>query len=156
MLQRKLNSIRVNPITMSTVLVSIAIEKKHITSRKAPRQKKSKRVLRDLEIKKTLCYIKDYPAVELKKLNHYITKLGPLMNSVFGEKPAFFFDEGRFIPYRMFVYGNAIVATEIDVQLRNWATWLEKGGRASTSQGAFIFGNDDQNTGRRVHSLRYP
>ncbi|GMF30025.1 unnamed protein product [Phytophthora lilii] len=74
------------------------------------------RLVRDLETKKTLLHVKDYPRVELKVLNLRVKKLGPLVNPVFGEQPAFFIDEGRFIPYRMVV--------------------------VTTSLGAFIFGTN--------------
>ncbi|GMF13144.1 unnamed protein product [Phytophthora lilii] len=100
------------------------------------------RLVRDLETKKTLCYVKDYPGVELKQLNHHVKKLGPLVNPAFGEQPAFFIDEGRFIPYRMVVYGNEKVAAKISRILDEWATWSGEGGRVTTSQGAFIFSTD--------------
>ncbi|EEY60091.1 uncharacterized protein PITG_12395 [Phytophthora infestans T30-4] len=77
------------------------------------------RLVRDLETKTTLCYVKDYPGVELEQLNDHAKKLGPLANPVFGEQPAFFIDEGRFF-------------------LDEWATWSGEGGRVTTSQGAFI------------------
>ncbi|GMF21038.1 unnamed protein product [Phytophthora lilii] len=96
------------------------------------------RLVRDLETKTTLCYVKDYPGVELKQLNHHVKKLGPLVNPVFGEQPAFFIDEARFIPYRMVVYGNKKVAAKIAELLGNWAKWSGEGGRVTTSQGAFI------------------
>ncbi|EEY60085.1 uncharacterized protein PITG_12378 [Phytophthora infestans T30-4] len=96
------------------------------------------RLVCDLETKTTLCYVKDYPGVELEQLNNHAKKLGPLVNPVFGEQPAFFIDEGRFCPYRMVVYGNMKVATKIARVLDEWATWSGKGGRVTTSQGAFI------------------
>lgn len=96
------------------------------------------RLVRDLETKTTLCYVKDYPGVALKQLNHHVKKLGPLVNPVFGEQPAFFIDRGRFIPYRMVVYGNEKVAAKIARVLDEWATWSGEGGRVTTSQGAFI------------------
>ncbi|KAE9019690.1 hypothetical protein PR003_g13264 [Phytophthora rubi] len=100
------------------------------------------RLVRDLKTKKTLCRVKDYPGVELEQLNLHVKKLGPLANPVFGEQPAFFVDEGRYIPYRMVVYGNEKVAAKIGRVLDEWATWSGKGGRVTTSQGAFIFGID--------------
>ncbi|KAG3169678.1 hypothetical protein C6341_g11006 [Phytophthora cactorum] len=75
----------------------------------------------------------DYPGVELKQLNHYVKKLGPLVNPVFDEQSAFFIDEGRFIPYRMVVYGNEKVAAEIGAQLRNWSKCSGEGVRVTTS-----------------------
>ncbi|KAG3145461.1 hypothetical protein PI124_g17178 [Phytophthora idaei] len=91
------------------------------------------RLMRDLETKRTLCHVKDYPGVELKQLNHYVKKLGPLVNPVFDKQPAFFIDEGRFIPYRMVVYGNEKVAAEIGAQLRNWSKCSGEGVRVTTS-----------------------
>ncbi|KAG2844406.1 hypothetical protein PC113_g18407 [Phytophthora cactorum] len=73
------------------------------------------RLVRGLETKKTLCHVKDYPGVELKELNLRVKKLGPLVNPVFGEQPAFFIDEGRFIPYR------------IVVRLSTESTWTYRG-----------------------------
>ncbi|KAF4039293.1 putative restriction endonuclease [Phytophthora infestans] len=96
------------------------------------------RLVRDLETKTTLCYVNDYPGVELKQLNKHAKKLGPLVNPVFGEQPAFFIDEGHFCPYRMVVYGNMKVAAKIDRVLDTWATWSGEGGRVTTSQGVFI------------------
>ncbi|KAG3195629.1 hypothetical protein PC128_g8337 [Phytophthora cactorum] len=81
----------------------------------------------------TLYHVKDYPGVELKQLNHYVKKLGPLVNPVFDEQSAFFIDEGRFIPYRMVVYGNEKVAAEIGAQLRNWSKCSGEGVRVTTS-----------------------
>ncbi|KAG6959722.1 hypothetical protein JG687_00008613 [Phytophthora cactorum] len=91
------------------------------------------RLMRGLETKKTLYHVKDYPGVELKQLNHYVKKLGPLVNPVFDEQSAFFIDEGRFIPYRMVVYGNEKVAAEIGAQLRNWSKCSGEGVRVTTS-----------------------
>ncbi|EEY60099.1 uncharacterized protein PITG_12409 [Phytophthora infestans T30-4] len=96
------------------------------------------RLVRDLETKTTLCYVKDYPGVELEQLNNHAKKLGPLVNPVFGEQAAFFIDEGRFCPYRMVVYGNMKVAAKIARVMDTWATWSGEGGRVTTSQGAFI------------------
>ncbi|KAF1781910.1 Zinc finger C2H2-type/integrase DNA-binding domain [Phytophthora cactorum] len=87
------------------------------------------RLMRGLETKKTLYHVKDYPGVELKQLNHYVKKLGPLVNPVFDEQSAFFIDEGRFIPYRMVAYGNEKVAAEIGAQLRNWSKCSGEGVR---------------------------
>ncbi|CAI5712773.1 unnamed protein product [Peronospora farinosa] len=84
----------------------------------------------------------DYPGVELKKLNNYVKKLGPLLNPVFGEQPAFFIDEGRFIPYRMATYGMEILVAKIIRILDEWTTWSRIGGRVTSSQGAFIFNTD--------------
>ncbi|EEY58528.1 uncharacterized protein PITG_20575 [Phytophthora infestans T30-4] len=98
------------------------------------------RLVRDLETKTTLCYVKDYPGVELEQLNNHAKKLHPLVNPVFGEQPAFFIDEGRFCPYRMVVYGNMKVAAKIAELLGEWAKWSGVGGRVTTSQGAFILG----------------
>ncbi|KAE9044575.1 hypothetical protein PR003_g1943 [Phytophthora rubi] len=100
------------------------------------------RLVRDLETKKTLCNVKDYPGVKLKQLNNHVKKLGPLVNPVFGEQPAFFIDEGRFIPYRMTVYGNEKVAFKIAVELGKWIDTTGQGGSGTTSHGAFIFDSD--------------
>ncbi|KAF4027593.1 hypothetical protein GN244_ATG20785 [Phytophthora infestans] len=43
-----------------------------------------------LESKKTLCRV-----MELNQFNHHVRKLGPLVNPVFGEQPAFFIEGGR-------------------------------------------------------------
>ncbi|KAK1946510.1 hypothetical protein P3T76_002063 [Phytophthora citrophthora] len=105
---------------------------------KKPHQDVLTRLVRDLETKKELCCVKDYPGVELKQLNHHMLKLGPLVNPVFGEQPAFFIDEGYFIPYRMVVYGKEKVAAKITRLLDDWATWSGEGGRVTTAQGAFV------------------
>lgn len=64
------------------------------------------RLVCDLESKRTLCRVKDYPGVTLKQLNQHLKKHGPLVNPVFGKHPAFFIDEDddHFIPYRMLAY----------------------------------------------------
>ncbi|GMF21111.1 unnamed protein product [Phytophthora lilii] len=98
------------------------------------------RLVRDLETKKTLLHVKDYPGVELEQLHQHVKKVGPLVNPVFGEQPAFF-DEGRFVPFRV-VVGNEKVVAKISRILDEWATWSGEGGRVTTSQGAFIFGTD--------------
>ncbi|CAI5717418.1 unnamed protein product [Peronospora effusa] len=113
-----------------------------MVDKKKEQQKSLAQLVRDLETKKTLCNVKDYPEVELKKLNDYVKKLGPLLNPVFGEQPAFFIDEGRFIPYRMVTYGMEIVVAKIIRILDEWTTWSGIGGRVTPSQGAFIFGTD--------------
>jgi len=74
----------------------------------------------------------------LKQLNQYVEKHGPLSNPIFGEQPAFFTDEGHFIPYRMVSYGNQKVAAKIASLLDEWARWSGHGGRVTTSQGASI------------------
>ncbi|CAI5724713.1 hypothetical protein KXD40_003421 [Peronospora effusa] len=112
-----------------------------MTDKKKEQQESLAQLVRDLETKETLCHVKEYPEVELKKLNDYVKKHGPLVNPVFGEQPAFFIDEGRFVPYRMFLYGNSIVTTKIGCILGNWATWSGDGGRV-TMQGEFISGTD--------------
>ena len=114
-----------------------------MVDKKKTQQESFAQLVHDLKTKPTLCYVKDYPGVELKKLNHYVKKLGhPLVNPVFGEQPAFFIDEGRFVPYRMFVYGNEIVVAKITAKLGLWTTCSGEGGRVTTSAGAFIFGTD--------------
>ena len=92
-------------------------------------------LVHDLDTKKNLCHVKDYPEVKLKKLNHYVKKFSPLVDPIFGEQPAFFIDEGRFIPGRMIVDGLLEVATEIAVELYSWSTWSRRGGRVATTQG---------------------
>ncbi|CAI5729156.1 unnamed protein product [Peronospora farinosa] len=113
----------------------------NMTDKKKEQQESLAQLVRDLETKETLCHVKEYPEVELKKLNEYVKKHGPLVNPVFGEQPAFFIDEGRFVPYRMFVYGNSIVTTKIIRILDEWAKWSGDGGRV-TMQGEFISGTD--------------
>ncbi|GMF11962.1 unnamed protein product [Phytophthora lilii] len=100
------------------------------------------KLVHDLETKPALCFVKDYPAVKLKQLNLYVKEHGPLVNPEFGEQPAFFIDEGRFIPYRLTSYGNQKVAAEIAGELGNWASRSGKRGAVSTSAGAFISGTD--------------
>ncbi|KAG2785838.1 hypothetical protein PC129_g20840 [Phytophthora cactorum] len=100
------------------------------------------RLVRGLETKKTLCHVKDYPGVELKELNLRVKKLGPLVNPVFGEQPAFFIDEGRFIPYRIVVYDQLRSCAPISAATFSLPKCSGEGGRATTSQGAFIFGID--------------
>lgn len=97
------------------------------------------RLIHDLKTKKTFCYVKDYPGIQLKQLNSYAKKHGPLANPVFGEQPAFFIDESRYIPFRMVNYGNAKVACKIAACLLNWSECSGDGGMAITSQEAFIF-----------------
>ncbi|DAZ99689.1 TPA: hypothetical protein N0F65_000867 [Lagenidium giganteum] len=86
------------------------------------------RLVHDLKSKETLCRVKDYPRVTLQLLNEYLTEQGPLVNPAFGEQPAFFIDEGNFIPYRMVVCGNKKVAAKIAQRLGNWAETSEEGG----------------------------
>ena len=109
---------------------------------KKEQQESFAQLVRDLETKKALCHVKDYPGVELKKLNQYVKKVGPLLNPVFGEQPAFFIDEGRFIPDRMVSYGMETVTAKIAAILDNWVTWSGEGGRVTSSQGAFVFGTN--------------
>ncbi|ETO69764.1 hypothetical protein F444_13700 [Phytophthora nicotianae P1976] len=112
---------------------------------KKDQQKRLAQLVRDLETKKSLCCVRDYPGITLDELNQYVAKHGPLINPVFGEQPAFFIDEGHFTPYRMVVYGNEKVAAKIAQRLGNWAETSSEGGRVTTSQGAFIL---EQNTGK--------
>ena len=109
---------------------------------KKEQQESFAQLVHDLETKKTLCHVKDYPGVDLTKLNEYVKKVGPLLNPAFGEQPAFFIDEGRFIPYRMFSYDMAIVTAKIIEVMSEWATWSGEGGRVACLQGAFISGTD--------------
>ncbi|KAL7678886.1 hypothetical protein Plhal304r1_c090g0171311 [Plasmopara halstedii] len=51
-----------------------------MTDKQKPREDVLKRLVCDLEAKKTLCCVKDYPGVELEQLNHYVKKFGPLVN----------------------------------------------------------------------------
>ncbi|KAG1708647.1 hypothetical protein DVH05_022276 [Phytophthora capsici] len=113
-----------------------------MTDKQQPHDDVLKRLVHDLETMNTLCKVKDYPGVELKKLNLRVKKIGPLVNPVFGEQLAFFIDEGRFIPYRMVNYGNEKVAAKISRVLDLWATCSGQGGHAIISRGAFVFGTD--------------
>ncbi|KAE9304125.1 hypothetical protein PR003_g21827 [Phytophthora rubi] len=57
-----------------------------------------KRLVYDLEFKKTLCCCDDYPGVSEKVLNEYLAEHGPLTNPVFGKMRVFWIDEGYFVP----------------------------------------------------------
>ncbi|CEG40554.1 conserved hypothetical protein [Plasmopara halstedii] len=96
------------------------------------------RLVCDLETKKRLCCVEDYPGVGLEQLNHHLENLGPLVNPVFGEQPAFFIDEGYFIPYRIVAYGTEMMAAKIAPLLGQWSKWSGNGGRVTTSQGTYI------------------
>ncbi|KAG2524929.1 hypothetical protein JM18_005128 [Phytophthora kernoviae] len=115
-----------------------------MADKQKPHQDVLTRLVHNLETKKTLCHVKDYPGVELKQLNDRVQEIGPLVNPVFGEQFAFFIDDDddRFFPCRMVTYGHAKVAAKIAALLGNWAKWSGKGGRAATSQGTFVFGTD--------------
>ncbi|KAL7683142.1 hypothetical protein Plhal304r1_c043g0122471 [Plasmopara halstedii] len=97
-----------------------------------------RRLVCDLETKKTLCCVKDNPEVGMEQLNGYVKKLGPLVNPVFGEQPGSFIDEGYLIPYLMVVYENKKVAAKIDEPFAEWSKWSKNGGRVTTSQGVYI------------------
>ncbi|CAK4782134.1 unnamed protein product, partial [Aphanomyces euteiches] len=75
----------------------------------------------DLKTKKCLCCARDYPGITLDELNQYVEEHGPLVNPLFGEQPAFFIDEDHFTPYRMAVYGCAIVVAKIAELVGDWA-----------------------------------
>ncbi|DAZ96624.1 TPA: hypothetical protein N0F65_000190 [Lagenidium giganteum] len=113
----------------------------------APYQKIQREVLarlvQDLKEKKSLCCVKDYTGVTLEERDRYVMQHGPIVNPVIGEQPAFFIDEGHFTPYRIVVYGSEAIAFEIAGQLRDWiqtngGTRKKRGGRGTTSQGAYI------------------
>lgn len=87
------------------------------------------RLVRDLESKKTLCRVKDYAGVSLEQLNQHVKEIGPLVHPTLGEQPAFFIDEGRFIPFRMVVSGRGEIGPYICKELLQWATWSGHGGR---------------------------
>ncbi|KAE8993346.1 hypothetical protein PR001_g20696 [Phytophthora rubi] len=59
-----------------------------------------KRLVCDLESKKSLCCGDDCPGVSEKVLNEYLAEHGPLTNPVFGKMRVFWIDEGYFVPGR--------------------------------------------------------
>ncbi|KAJ8574995.1 hypothetical protein ON010_g4217 [Phytophthora cinnamomi] len=89
------------------------------------------RLVRDLESKKTLCRVKDYAGVTLEQLNQHVKKHGPLVHPTLGEQPGFFVDEGRFVPFRMVVFGRSVIGPEIITVLKEWAKWSGHGGRVT-------------------------
>lgn len=96
------------------------------------------RLVRDLESKKTLCRVKDYPGVSLEQLNQHVKKIGPLVHPTLGEQPGFFVDEGRFVPFRLVVFGCSVISPYICKVLLNWAAWSGHGGRVTNAQGEYV------------------
>ncbi|ETO58879.1 hypothetical protein F444_22744 [Phytophthora nicotianae P1976] len=96
------------------------------------------RLVRDLESKNTLCRVKDYAGVSLEQLNQHVKKIGPLVHPTLGEQPGFFVDEGRFVPFRMVVFGRSVIGPYICRALLNWAAWSGHGGRVTDAQGEYV------------------
>ncbi|KAH7471092.1 uncharacterized protein KRP23_10376 [Phytophthora ramorum] len=96
------------------------------------------RLVRDLESKKTLCRVKDYAGVSLEQLNQHVKKFGPLVHPILGEQPGFFVDEGRFIPFRMVVFGRSVIGPCICKALLNWAAWSGHGGRVTNALDEYV------------------
>ncbi|KAL7690549.1 putative restriction endonuclease type II [Plasmopara halstedii] len=96
------------------------------------------RLVRDLKSKKTLCRVKDYAGVSLEQLNQHVKKIGPLVHPTLGEQPGFFVNEGRFVPFRMVVFGRSVIGPEIITVLKNWAKWTGHGGRVTNAQGEYV------------------
>ncbi|GMF23498.1 unnamed protein product [Phytophthora lilii] len=96
------------------------------------------RLVRDLESKKTLCRVKDYAGVSLEQLNQHVKKIGPLVHPTLGEQPGFFVDEGRFVPFRMVVFGRSVIGPYICKALLQWAAWSGHGGRVTDAQGEYV------------------
>ncbi|ETI32881.1 hypothetical protein F443_20383 [Phytophthora nicotianae P1569] len=109
------------------------------------------RLVRDLKSKKTLCRVKDYAGVSLEQLNQHVKKIGPLVHPTLGEQPCFFVDEGRFVPFRMVVFGRSVIGPYICKVLLNWAAWSGHGGRVTNAQGEYVL--DD--TTLRVPDVAY-
>lgn len=111
-----------------------------------------------LKSKTTLCRVKDYPCAKLEQLNQHLVDHGPLVNPVFGEQPAFSIDEGRFMPYRMAVYGRENVAAKIAQRLGIWAGGVcrRKSDDLARSfhSGAASEKTRSENARRRIHASR--
>ncbi|KAL4111414.1 hypothetical protein PRIC1_003094 [Phytophthora ramorum] len=96
------------------------------------------RLVRDLESKKTLCRVKDYAGVSLEQLNQHVKKFGPLVHPILGEQPGFFVDEGRFIPFRMVVFGRSVIEPYLCKALLEWAAWSGHGGRVTNALDEYV------------------
>ncbi|EGZ29174.1 hypothetical protein PHYSODRAFT_322716 [Phytophthora sojae] len=81
------------------------------------------RLVRDLESKKTLCHVKDYLGVSLEQMNEHVKHHGPITHPNLGEQRGFFLDEGRFVPFRLDVYGRCVVRPYICHKLLEWSGW---------------------------------
>ncbi|OQS02063.1 hypothetical protein THRCLA_21517 [Thraustotheca clavata] len=95
--------------------------------------KMSERLVGDLATGEKL----QYPNVTLKQLNEYVMENGPIINPVFGKQVGFCIHQAA-------TCGGVwlVVAATIAQHINNWAGYSVYGGRVTTSQGAFILGND--------------
>ncbi|KAL8007202.1 hypothetical protein Plhal703r1_c04g0022171 [Plasmopara halstedii] len=83
-------------------------------------------------------------------------KLGPLVIPFSASSQSFFINEGRYIFYRMVVYGNETVIPKLAQQLENWSKWSRKGGRVTASQRFFVFNTDIRVPDVAYTPRRYP
>ncbi|KAE8982629.1 hypothetical protein PF005_g21531 [Phytophthora fragariae] len=98
-----------------------------------------KRLVCDLESKKTLCCCDDYPGVSEKVLNEYLAEHSPPTNPVFGKMGVFWIDEGYFVPGRDVVPGCCELAPVIGTKVSQWSDWSRYKGSLMLSVGAYIY-----------------